>query len=70
MAHNTSGPAGRILRTTNGGFSWVVMPEQAGQSIPSNAGINAITACIDDVNVVFGGGDASADNDGFAVKFA
>lgn len=70
MAHNTAVPAGRILRTTNGGFSWKVMPEQAGQSIPANGGLNAIAACIDDVNVVFGGGDASAGDDGFAVKFA
>ena len=70
MAHNTAVPAGRILRTTDGGFSWVVLPEQAGQSIPANAGLNAIVACPDSVNVVFGGGSASALDDGFAVKFA
>lgn len=71
MAHNTSAPAGRVLRTTNGGFSWVVMPEQAGQSIPANGGLNAIAACPDNVNVVFGGGEAfGATEDGFAVKFA
>jgi photosystem II stability/assembly factor-like uncharacterized protein len=70
IAHNTAVPAGRILRTTNGGSTWVVMPEKAGQVIPANAGLNAIAACKDDVNVVFGGGDASALDDGFAVKFA
>lgn len=70
MAHSTATPAGRILRTTNGGFSWVVLPEQAGQVIPANDQVSTLAACIDDVNVVFGGGIADDGVDGFLVKFA
>ena len=70
MAHDTATPTGRILRTIDGGNSWVVLPEEKGQSIPDNDQITAVAACIDDVNVVFGGGVAANGTDGFLVKFA
>jgi hypothetical protein len=46
------------------------MPEQAGLSIPANDRINRIAPCIDDVNVVFGGGLGDNGTDGFAAKFS
>lgn len=73
MAHDTSAsgtPRGRILRTIDGGFSWYVAPEQAGLSIPNNDRINALAACSEDPNLVFGGGLADDATDGFLVKFA
>jgi len=54
MAHTTAAPAGRILRTIDGGSSWYVLPEGTG-SIPANLAINAL-AVGNDANVVFGGG--------------
>jgi len=70
MAHSTAAPFGRILRTIDGGNSWVVMPEDAGLSIPDNDRVNRIAPCIDDVNVVFGAGLGGNGTDGFAVKFS
>ncbi len=70
MAHDTATPAGRILRTIDGGNSWTVLPEEKGQSIPANDRISALAACIDDVNVVWGGGIGANGTDGFLVKFA
>jgi photosystem II stability/assembly factor-like uncharacterized protein len=55
VAHTTAAPAGRILRSYNGGYSFVVMPEGSG-SIPSNEKIGAIAACANDVNAVVGVG--------------
>lgn len=70
MSHTTAAAAGRVLRTIDGGFSWNVIPEQEGLSIPSNDRINAIAPCTDDVNVVFAAGLAADGVDGIAVKFA
>lgn len=69
MSHNPTTGSGRILRTIDGGFSWYVLPEDAG-TIPANGGIAALVACGEDVNFVFGGGDATgvAPADGFLVK--
>lgn len=70
MSHSTSTPAGRILRTLDGGFSWYVLPEQAGFSIPSNDYINAIAACGEDPNVIFAGGLGDDASDGIMMKLA
>lgn len=70
MAHDTATPRGRILRSIDGGFSWYVLPEQAGLSIPNNDRVNALAACSEDPNLVFGGGLADDASDGFLVKFA
>lgn len=70
MAHDTATPLGRILRTLDGGFSWYVLPEQAGFSVPANDRINALAACSEDPNVVFGGGLADNATDGILVKLA
>lgn len=70
MAHATATPAGRILRTTNGGQSWYVLPDERGQLIPDNDRVAHLAACVDDVNVVFGVGLAANGTDGFGVKFS
>lgn len=68
LAHNTSAPAGRILRTIDGGRSWYVLPEGAG-SIPTNDYVKALAVC-DDPNIVYGGGLGGNAVDGFLVKAA
>lgn len=64
LSHATAAPAGRILRTIDGGNSWVVGPEQG--SLPANDRMNSIKACA--VNTVFGGGLADNGTDGFGIK--
>jgi hypothetical protein len=56
MAVTVAGPLGKILRTIDGGHSWYVLPEQGAGVIAANEAINTVAACVDDVNVVFGGG--------------
>jgi photosystem II stability/assembly factor-like uncharacterized protein len=71
MAHATAAVAGRILRTTNGGHTWQVLPEAQGLTIPANDRVNALATCEDaNVNFVLGGGLADDATDGFLVKFA
>lgn len=67
LAHSTATPAGRVLRTIDGGYSWYVMPEGTG-SIPANDYVGALAACEEDPNVVFGAGMADNATDGFLVK--
>ncbi len=69
LAHDTATPAGRILRTINGGNSWYVLPEGSG-AIPANDRITAIDSCGEDVNVIFGGGLDDGASDGIFVKGA
>ena len=63
-----AGPAGRILRTTDGGSTWYVLPERSG-AIQANDTINSVAVC-DDPNVVYGGGLADDGVDGIIVKAA
>lgn len=69
MAHD-NGTNGRILRSVDGGFSWYVLPEQAGFTVPTNDRINAVAACSEDPNVVFAGGLGDNATDGIAIKLA
>lgn len=66
LAHDTATPAGRILRTIDGGYQWYVLPEGAG-SIPANDRINRLATC-KEPNVVVGGGLADNAADGILVK--
>lgn len=72
MAHDyaPSGARGRILRTIDGGFSWYVLPEQAGQSLPLNDAIYALATCGEDPNLVIGGGLGDNAVDGILVRVA
>ncbi len=67
MAHDTAVPAGRILRTIDGGFSWYVTPE-GNTAIPPNDRINDVAPCEADPNIVYGGGLADDAVDGIIVK--
>jgi len=67
MAYKTATPAGRILRTIDGGYSWYVMP-QGNTSIPANDQINKLAVCRYNPNVVYGGGLADDATDGIIVK--
>lgn len=69
MAHDTAAVAGRILRTIDGGNSWYVLPEGTG-AIVANDQINALAACGEDPNIVYGGGLADDASDGIVVKAA
>ena len=60
-----TGPKGRILRTIDGGYSWVVLPEQAG-TMPTNVAMTAIAGCRFDANFVVGVGSKDA-SDGIIV---
>jgi hypothetical protein len=66
LAHQTSATKGRILRSFNGGYSWIVLPEKAG-SLPLNDKVNALAACTFDPNFVVGVGLADNAADGFVV---
>lgn len=70
LAHSTAAPAGRILRTTNGGATWYVAPEDPTKTIPANDYVAKLAVCEMEPNVVFGGGLASDGADGFLVKGA
>lgn len=65
MAHSTAAPAGRILRTIDGGNSWYVLPEGTA-NLPANDYINRLATC-PDVNIVWGAGLADDATDGIIV---
>jgi len=67
MSHDTTAPAGRVLRTIDGGFSWYVAPE-GNTSIPANDQLNKLAPCIDDPNIVYAGGLADDGSDGILIK--
>lgn len=69
LAHDTATPVGRILRTIDGGHSWYVIPEGTA-TMPDNDRVNAVAACTEDKNLVYGGGLAANAIDGFLVKAA
>jgi len=59
-------PEGVMLRTYNGGYSWVSMPEGIG-TFPASDEVTAIAACVYDPNFVVGVGMADDAADGFYV---
>jgi hypothetical protein len=67
LSHATATPAGRILRSYDGGYSWQIVPERAGATLPANDQVNALVACPYDVNFIVGVGLADDGSDGYAV---
>jgi photosystem II stability/assembly factor-like uncharacterized protein len=67
MSHTTAAGKGRILRTVDGGYSWVVAPE-GDTSVPDNDKLNALAVCPYDVNLVFGAGLNTNAVDGIIIK--
>ncbi len=71
LSHATATPAGRILRSYDGGYSWKVLPESTG-TIPANDRINRLAVCAsaalqDAANHILGGGLADDGSDGYLV---
>jgi hypothetical protein len=62
MAHQTAATRGRILRTIDGGYSWMVEPMSG--SLPLTDKIGAVAGCSEDVNMVVGVGLADDASDG------
>lgn len=62
MAHETSASRGRILRTTDGGRTWIVAPEIG--TFPLVDRINSIATCYREVNRIYAGGLADNAADG------
>ncbi len=69
MAHSIAGPAGRILRTIDGGNSWYVLPEGT-TTIPANDYVGTIAVSGECPNDLYAGGLADNATDGFLVKGA
>lgn len=67
MSHDTITPAGRILRTIDGGNQWAVEPMN-NLTFPANDRINAIAVTEEEVNVIYGGGLEDNGTDGFVFK--
>jgi hypothetical protein len=67
LSHTTAAGKGRILRTVDGGYSWVVAPE-GNTSVPLADKFNALAVCPYDVNLVFAGGLADDATDGIIIK--
>jgi len=69
ISHTTTTPSGRLLRTYDGGQSWVVLPEDVG-NLPANDRLTALAVCqngnvVDAANTIFAGGLADDGADGF-----
>ncbi len=60
-------PAGRILRSINGGYEWYLAPE-GNRTLPANDHINEIAICTEDPNLVYAGGLSDAGDDGIVMK--
>ncbi|KKL12512.1 hypothetical protein LCGC14_2534990, partial [marine sediment metagenome] len=69
LAHSAAGPAGRILRTIDGGYSWYVLPESTGV-MPANDFVTSLASVAECPNVVYGGGLGDTPPDGFLGKGA
>lgn len=67
MAVRDGAAHSQILRTTDGGTEWIVLPDKAGH-IPDNDRINMLATC--DPNIVWGGGLGANAVDGIIVKAA
>jgi hypothetical protein len=68
IAARSAGPVAKILRTINGGYSWYVVPEAAGLSIPTADYFNDLAVCEKEPNKIFAGGLADNGADGILVK--
>ncbi len=62
-----TGPRGRLLRTYDGGQSFLVLPEEAHKTMPAGDQFTALAACKYDANFVVGVGLADDAADGIMV---
>lgn len=66
LAHDTAATRGRILRSTNGGYDWVVTPEGSGV-LPLSDQVNALATCSGNADFVVGVGLGDDASDGYIV---
>jgi hypothetical protein len=66
MSHQTSATKGRILRSYDRGYQWVVTPEGSG-SIPLADKYNVLLTCSYDANFISAGGLADDGSDGIII---
>lgn len=62
-----SSTKGRILKSKDGGYSWIILPENGTQDTPASDEIRALAACPNNANFVVGGGLADDASDGILV---
>jgi len=67
LSHTNATPAGRVLRSYDGGYSWNIMPEGTG-SIPANDQITALASTPNNVNIVIGVGLSDGGTVGIIIK--
>lgn len=67
LAVTQAGPAGVLLRTTNAGQSWRVLPDGAG-TLPANDQISKVAMCPTEPNLVYGAGLSDAPPVGILIK--
>jgi hypothetical protein len=56
-----------MLRTTNGGNSYSAMPDGLG-TLPTSTSMLSVAMCMNEPNVVYGGGEGAIATDGILVK--
>lgn len=66
ISHTTAAGAGRLLRTTNGGYDWVVLPEGSG-ILPVSDRINAAVVCPFNPDIIIGVGLDGDGSDGYII---
>lgn len=66
MAHTTAATVGRILKSTNGGYDWVVEPSTSAV-LPDNDRINRVIPCPENPDIVYAVGLGSNGTDGILV---
>ena len=67
LSHITAAPLGRILRSYDGGYSWVVMPEGVA-SLDLQEGLKSVVGCKYDPNLVLAAGVATGGTDGIILR--
>lgn len=66
LSHSTTAPRGRLFRSTNGGYDWVLLPEGSGV-LPLADRFNKVVGCKHNVDRVYAGGLADNASDGSIV---
>lgn len=68
LAVRTSAPAAKVLRSISGGYSWYVVPETPGQSLPTFDYVNDLAVCENEPNRLWIGGLADNASDGILIR--
>ena len=66
ISHQTAATKARILRSYNGGNTWVVLPESSA-TLQAMDKINSIAVCTNDPNFIVGGGLSDGGTDGVII---